>query len=54
VTPLRDSAFEAIGSDSGKLIDLAIDDVLSDIAGDVDGAHTEQIAEDRALSGLLS
>ena len=51
-TPVRDSAFNAIGTDSDELIDLAMDDVLSDIASDVGGAHTGQVPEDWVLGGL--
>ena len=50
-SPVRDSAFDAIGSDSGELIDLAMDDILSDIADDVDDAGSEQLAADWVLSG---
>lgn len=49
-----ESAFEAIGADSGRLIDLALDDVLSDIVQDIDDANGEQLLEDLVLSGLTS
>jgi len=47
-----DSAFEILGRDSRRLVEVAMEDVLSDIADDVVEAHEGEVAEDWVLSGL--
>ena len=47
--PERDSAFAEIGVDSGEWIDLAMDDILSDLTVDVDIAGSHELAVDLVL-----
>ena len=51
--PERDSAFAEIGVDSGEWIDLAMDDILSDLTVDVETAGSHELAVDRALNGRI-
>jgi hypothetical protein len=48
----REDAFQRLVAPDAGLTDLALDDVLADIAGDVNEAQTGLLAEDWVLSGL--
>ena len=47
------SLFDILGAGEGRLAETGLDDVLTDIAGDVHAAQDGQIAEDWVLGGLL-
>jgi hypothetical protein len=48
------SIFDALGQDGSRVTDPSLEDLLAEIAADVDGASGDATLEDRVLSGLAS
>jgi hypothetical protein len=50
----KPSAFETLGDDVDRLLDVDLDDVLGDIAEDIGGAGSDPLSEDWVLQGFGS